>query len=253
MTPLTALALFLAGTAASIIGSLVGLGGGFIVIPLLRIAFGIPPAQVAGTSLVFVLANTASSTVGFLHDELVDFRLAIPFTIGAVPASILGVFAVKRFSSMGFDVAYGILLVLLAILVLRRRKVASRPATERTFAHDPRVGVVAGLAIGFASSVFGIGGGVVMIPLLLIAARMRPHLVAATTAFVVTTTAPVGIAGHALAGDVDWAVTLPLVMGGIVGGGVAPAIARRVSSPRLITILAVTLIAAALGLILLHI
>jgi uncharacterized protein len=252
VTPLGALALFLIGAAASVFGSLVGLGGGFVIIPVLRIAFGVPPAQAAGTSLVMVLANTAAATFGYLRDRVVDLDLAVPFTIGAVPGSILGVLAVKRFTPIGFDVGYGIVLMVLAVLVIRRRSVVSRPADERTFAHRKRVAVVAGVGVGFFSSLFGIGGGVVLIPLLLIAARMPPHVVTATSAFVITTTAPVGIAAHALGGDVDWIFTLPLVLGGIAGGSIGPMIAKRISSPMLITLLATALICAALGLALRH-
>ena len=252
MNPLDALLIFAVGLVASIFGSLVGLGGGFVIIPVLRLAFGVPPAQAAGTSLVMVVANTAAATFGYLRNRVVDLRLALPFTIGAVPGSIAGVFAVKRFSPIGFDVAYGCVLMLLAVLVLRRRGVESRPATERTFAHDPRVGVLAGVGVGFFSSLFGIGGGVVMIPLLLIAARMPPHVVTATSAFVITLTAPVGVITHAAAGDVDWIFTSPLVVGGIAGGSIGPMIAKRISSPALITLLAVALMCAALGLALRH-
>lgn len=248
MSLLDALLIFAVGTVASIFGSLVGLGGGFVIIPVLRIAFGVSPAQAAGTSLVMVLANTAAATVGYLRNRTVDVRLATPFTLGAVPGSILGVFAVRRFTPTGFDLAYGIVLIILAILVIRRRSIESRPAGERTFAHDPRAGAFIGLATGFFSSLFGIGGGVVMIPLLLVAARMPPHVVTATSALVITTTAPVGVATHAFAGDVDWIFTAPLVAGGLVGGSIGPAIAKRISSPALINLLAIGLILAAVGL-----
>jgi uncharacterized membrane protein YfcA len=252
VTPLGALALFLIGVVASIFGSLVGLGGGFVIVPVLRIAFGVEPAVAAGTSLVMVLANTAAATVGYLRNGAVDLRLAIPFTIGAVPGSIVGVIAVQRFTSVWFDVAYGFVLIMNAVLVLRRRSMTSRAAHERSFAHDGRVGVIAGFGVGFFSSLFGIGGGVVMIPLLLIGARMAPHIVTATSAFVITTTAPVGVLTHVAGHDVDWAYAIPLVLGGLVGGSIGPAIAKRVSSPRLITLLAAALIVAALGLALRH-
>ena len=249
---LGALALFLVGAAASVLGSLVGLGGGFVIIPVLRVFFGVAPAQAAGTSLLLVLANTAAATVGYLRDGKVDLRLAIPLTVGALPGSIAGAVAVHRFSPLGFDAAYGVVLVVMAVLVLRRRGVASRPAGETTFVHRPPVALAAGFALGFFSSLFGIGGGVVLVPLLLIAARMPPHVVTATGAFVITTTAPVGIAAHAYAGDVDWVFALPLVLGGVAGGSVGPLIAKRISSSALITLLAVALILAACGLVVRH-
>jgi len=219
----------------------------------LRVAFGIAPAAVAGTSLIFVLANTAASSVGYLRDGKTDVRLAAWMTAGAVPASIVGVLAVRRVSGSGFDIAYGVLLAAIAVLVIRRRGVASRAAGERTFAHDWRVGLAAGLVVGFFSSLFGIGGGFVTIPLLLIAARMQPHTVTATSSFVIMTTAPVGVIAHALAGDVDWMLTLPLVAGGLIGGALAPPLARRVSSPRLLTILASALFLASAGMIARHV
>ena len=237
---------------ASVFGSLVGLGGGFVVIPLLRVAFGVPPAQAAGTSLLLVFANTAAASIGYVRDRVVDMRLAVPLTISAVPGSIVGVLAVKRFSPTGFDVAYGAVLIVLAVLVLGRRKMTSRAAEDLTFAHDPRVGLAAGFGVGFFSSLFGIGSGVVLIPLLLIVARMPPHVVTATSAFVITTTAPVGIVAHAIGHDVDWVFATPLLLGGIIGGSLGPPIARRVSSPNLITLLAVALILAAVGLAVRH-
>lgn len=224
-----------------------------MVIPVLRIAYGVLPGPAAGTSLVMVLANTAAASIGYLRHRVVDLKLAVPLTISAVPGSIAGAIAVKRFSPTGFDLAYGACLVLMAVMVLRRRGMESRPAHERTFAHDWRVGLAAGFGVGFFSSLFGIGGGVVLIPLLLLAARMPPHVVTATSAFVITTTAPVGIIAHAYGGDVDWVFTTPLVLGGLVGGSFGPVIARRVSSPTLISLLAGALILAALGLVLRHV
>lgn len=252
MTPTAMLVLFAIGTVASVFGSLVGLGGAFVVVPVLRIAFGVPPSQAAGTSLVMVLANTLAATFGYLRDRVVDVPLATPLAVGAVPGSILGVLAVHRFSPTGFDLAYGAVMIVLSALVLRRRAISSRAAGERTFAHDWRVGAVAGVGIGFFSSLFGVGGGMILIPLLLIAARMPAHVVTATGAFVITVTAPVGVLAHVVGGDVDWQFAVPLVAGGLVGGSLGPPIAKRVSSPRLITLLAVALILAAAGLVLRH-
>jgi uncharacterized membrane protein YfcA len=230
----------------------VGLGGGFVVVPVLRIALGIAPMTVAGTSLLFVLANVASSAVGYLRQKRVDLALAAPLALGAIPGSIAGVAAVKNVNETWFDSVYALLLIVLAILVMRRRAIESRAVGERTFAHRAVVAVPAGAILGALSSMFGIGGGIVMIPLFLIAARMPPHVVAATTSVIVALTAPVGVVAHAFAGDIDWNAAVPLVIGGLAGGAVAPAVAKRVSSPRLITLLACGLVAAAAGLALRH-
>lgn len=221
--------------------------------PVLRLLLGVAPTTVAGTSLVFVLANVASSALGFLRRKRVDLSLAIPLAIGAIPGSIAGVVAVKHVDATGFDVAYGMLLLVLSVLVMRRHFIVSHPEGEKTFAHSVFVSVPAGIVLGLLSSLFGIGGGVVLIPLLLLAARMPPHVVAATSALVVSLTAPVGVVAHAVAGDIDWFTAAPLIAGGLLGGTLAPAVSARVSSPRLITLLSVALIAAAAGLVLRHV
>ncbi len=238
--------------AASIFGSLVGLGGGFLIVPVLRIFLNIAPTTVAGTSLVFVFANVASSALGYLRQKRVDLSLGFPLALGAVPGSLAGVVAVRHATGTWFDVSYGILLAVLSVLVIRRRSVTSRPAGEKTFAHRYAVAIPAGVVLGVVSSLFGIGGGVVLIPLLLIAARMQPHIVTATSAFIIAVTSPVGVIAHTLAGDVDWLAAAPLIAGGLLGGALAPVVAARVSSPRLITLLAIALIAAAAGLALRH-
>jgi uncharacterized membrane protein YfcA len=176
----------------------------------------------------------------------------LPLALGSIPGSIVGVVAVKHANETWFDVAYGIQLIILAVLVMRRRSVVSRPVGEKTFAHRWTVAVPAGFVLGLLSSLYGIGGGVVMVPLLLIGARMPPHIVVGTTALVVALTSPVGVIAHTLAHDVDWAAALPLVVGGLIGGSIAPLVAARVSSPRLITLLALALIAAAISLAVRH-
>lgn len=216
---------------------------------MLRLAFGVSPSVVSGTSLLFVTANVLTSSIGYLRQKRVDVSLAWPLVIGGLPGGILGVLLVHHVSAQWFDIAYGAVLLTNAVLVVRQRTQTSRAPFERTFAHSWPVGLSAGFLLGLLSSLFGIGGGIVLVPLLLIAARMAPHVVSATTGFVVLCTAPVGVAAHAYSGDVDWHAALPLIAGGLLGGTLGPPIAKRISSPRLVTLLALALIVAAASLI----
>lgn len=244
--------LFLCAIAASVFGSVVGLGGGFVMVPVLRVAFGIVPTIASATSLFLVFANTAAASFGFLRDKRVDIRLGLMLAIGAIPGSILGVAAVHRVTVAQFDTIYGVLLVILALATLRRRGISSRPAGERTFLHQPLAAIPAGFVMGVASSLFGVGGGIIVVPLMLIAARMPPHTAAATSSFVILLSAPVGIATHIIAGDAQWALIAPLVLGGLIGGSIGPSVARRISSPQLINLLVAAFIIAAIGLVIKH-
>lgn len=244
--------LFLCAIAASVFGSVVGLGGGFVMVPVLRVAFAIAPTIASATSLFLVFANTSAASVGFLRDKRVDVPLGLMLAIGAIPGSILGVTAVHHVTVVQFDAIYGCLLVILAIATLRRRGVASRPAGERTFLHSPWAAIPAGFVMGVSSSLFGVGGGIIVVPLMLIAARMPPHIAAATSSFVILLSAPVGLVTHVLAGDASWLLVAPLVLGGLVGGSIGPSVARRISSPQLINLLVAAFILAAIGLVIRH-
>jgi uncharacterized membrane protein YfcA len=252
MNPLEFLELFLCACAASVFGSVVGLGGGFVMVPILRVAFAIEPTVASATSLFLVFANTASASVGFLRDRRVDVRLALLLAIGALPGAVFGVTVVHHVTVAQFDIIYGVLLVVLAIATLWRRRIASRPVGEKTFLHAPWVAIPAGLVMGIASSLFGVGGGIIVVPLMLIAGRMPPHIAAATSSFVILLSAPVGIVTHIIAGDAQWLLVLPLALGGLVGGSFGPAIAKRISSPQLINLLVAAFILAAFGLVVRH-
>ena len=245
--------LFVCAFGASVFGSVVGLGGGFVMTPILRVFFSIVPVLASTASLFLVFFNTAAASFGFFRQKRIDFQLSALLACGAIPGSIVGVLASHRVTVAQFDIIYGVLLVFLALATLRRRAVASRPQGERTFLHEPWIGICAGLVMGVASSLFGVGGGIVVVPLMLLAARMPPHVAAATSSFVILLSAPVGILAHVFAGDADWVLITPLALGGLAGGSFGPPIAKRISSPILINLVIAAFIIGALGLILKHV
>jgi hypothetical protein len=258
------------GALAATIGSLAGLGGGFVVAPVLRIFFHLPPEQAAATSLVLVLANVSSASIAFLRQGRVDLRLAMTMGLLAIPGSILGAQLVKLAPSAWFDLMYAGLLAIFAIGLLRRdTRPADRgrgtlpwavprsfhdPVTgdDYTYVESPPIAAAAGIATGFLSSFFGIGGGILVVPVLLRAFAMPAHIVAATSHLIILYSAPFGVATHAFEGDINWFDALPLAAGGIAGGQLGASLSRRISGPVLVRIVAGVLTAAAISLIVQH-
>ena len=97
-----------------------------------------------------------------------------------------------------------------------------------------------------------IGGGLIVIPALMLLG-VPTHIVTATSTLAILLTSPVGVITHQIEHDIDWAIALPLALGGIVGGQIGPRIAQRLSSPRLLTVMAITLMGAAIALVLRHV
>ena len=267
---LRSLEMLVLGVAASFIGSIGGLGGGFIAIPALRLIFKLPPALVAGTSLFLVTANVASASVAYWRQGRIEKRAGLLMGLLAIPGSILGALALRYVAAPGFDLSYAVLLLIFALDLLRRRTSEARATpvqlpwmhprefydalsdTTYTYRYSAPLAIVTGLVTGFLSSFFGIGGGIVALPVLLRVFALPSHIVAGTTHFVIVLSAPFGVVTHALRGDIDWALALPLAAGGIIGALFGAHVARRLSSPVLIRVLGVTLLLAAGSLILQH-
>jgi uncharacterized membrane protein YfcA len=260
-------AMVLLGLVAAAIGSLAGLGGGFVVAPALRLFFHLTPSAAAGTSLVLVLANVASASVAFYRQGRVDVRLGVTMGLLAIPGSIGGALLVRLAPGTWFDLSYAGLLVIFAVDLWRRPAVhaeggtATLPwarerifhdrisGTEYRYAESPPIAAGAGLATGFLSSFFGIGGGVLVVPLMLRLFAMPAHIVSATSHTVILFSAPFGVATHALTGSIDWSDALPLALGGLAGGQLGAKASRYLSGPRLVRIVAIVLTVAAASLI----
>jgi uncharacterized membrane protein YfcA len=252
-----ALELFAAAFVASIFGSMVGLGGGFILVPILRLFFGLGPAEAAGTSLVLVTANSASGALAYLMQKRVDVKLGLMFAVGGVPGAIIGALLTKHIAPRDFDWAFGIFLVLVAgdMIVNAKKRVQARSEIEvgvrKAMSFRAAVGI--GFIVGLVSSLFGIGGGVVVVPALLYFSSLPAHAISATSQFAILLTSPVGLVVHGLQHDVRIADVLPLVAGGLLGGPVGARLSLRLKSPQLLMIVGIALVCVALSLALRHI
>ena len=222
-----------------------------MVVPVLRLFFGAEPALAAADSLFFVFANTLAASLTFIGRRAVDFSRGLTIAGAGIPSSILGAYVVRLLSGRDFDLIYGIFLVATAVMIVMRRSKQPEPRNL-----SPRqkltTEILIGLVVGFASSLFGIGGGIVLVPVLLVLFREDVHVTAATSAFVVMLTSPAGIIAHGLYGDFEAWAAFPLVAGGFAGGTVGARVARHLHAAQLSTVMAGMLFAAALALAVKH-
>ena len=252
------LELFVAAFLASIFGSMVGLGGGFILVPILRLFFGLAPAEAAGTALVLVVANSGSGAFTYLMQRRVNVRTGLLIAAGGFPGSIIGAVIAKHISGAAFDWVFaGFLALICADMIVNRHKRAGNRIDD-SLAHVEkamsfRLAVFAGFAVGITSSLFGIGGGVVIVPTLLYFSSLPAHAISATSHFGIVLTSPVGLAVHALQHDIKLNYIFPLVAGGILGGPIGARLSLRLKSPNLLLFVAVALALAAISLVARHI
>lgn len=252
-----ALELFATGLLASTFGSMVGLGGGFLLVPALRLFFGLAPAEAAGTSLALVVANSASGAFTYLLQKRVHVKIGVIIALGGLPGSILGALLVTHLSARAFDTILAVFLAAVAADVIfnRRKSIGNRSdsgdVTEMK-GMSYRAAIAMGFFVGLVSSLFGIGGGVIVVPGLLYFSELPAHAISATSHFAIVLTSPVGLVAHALQHDIRLADVVPLVLGGLCGGPIGARLSLRLASRHLLFLVAIALIVAAVSLVARH-
>jgi uncharacterized protein len=236
---------------------MVGLGGGFILVPILRVFFGIAPAEAAGTSLTLVVASSASGVITFLLHKRIHLKIGWLLAAGGLPGGILGAYLVARMPARLFDWILAIILIAVAadMMINARSRMEGRPEHEhvhRIKGMSYRAALALGFAVGLLSSLFGLGGGILLVPSLLYFSELPIHAVGATSQFGILLTSPVGLVVHAFQHDIILRDVVPLVAGGLCGGPIGARLSLKFKSPQLLLIVGVALVVVAGSLFVKH-
>ena len=209
---------------------LVGGGGSILATPLLLYVVGVTQPHIAiGTSALAVSVNAFANLIGHAKSGNVRWRCAIIFagigTLGALAGSTLG----KLVDGQRLLFLFGLLMILVGILMLRPRKPGAaleRPADLRTCLITAAVAFAAGSASGF----FGIGGGFLIVPALILATGMPMINAIGSSLLAVGSFGLATALNYAASGLVDWPVAFEFIAGGLAGGVAGMMIANRLST-----------------------
>ena len=260
--------LFAVGVVAAVFGSIVGLGGGIITVPVL-VLFGphllgepVTTQTAVGTSLAVLIFTALSATWTYKKQGKVDFRSGWLFFITSGPAAMLGAQLTNAIPQGPFQLAFGaFMFVMFALMLARERMKALKIdwSVKRTFTdgagqtyeygYSIGLALIIGCGVGMASGLFGIGGGSLFVPLMVLLFRYPPHVATATSMFVILLSSVLGSGVHVWHGNVDWLLFATLAPGALIGGRVGAAIASRLSGRQLLWLLRATLLAMAVYLI----
>ena len=234
-------------------GTMVGVGGGFFIVPAL-LFMHVPPRMAAGTSLAVVFANSASGSISYIRQRRVDFRTGIIFTIASLPGAILGAYVDQHLSHRLFTLLFATMLIVVSVRLLIGHKPSPQPA-------DPNVGsaqrreynlwMAIGIAfvVGFLGSMFGIGGGVVQVPAMVYLFGFPAHVATATSHFTIALTSLVGTISHIHYHDVLVPQAILLSCGAIIGAQFGAVLSRRIEPGPLLRWLSPAVIFAAIYMI----
>lgn len=251
----------LLGTGVGVFGSLVGIGGGLICVPVFIFFMsqgGIYPyfstaAQITGTSLLIVLANAMSGALAYIRQKRVFFHAAIPFALATLPGAFLGSWIVDGFTAGMLNLYYGLFIGCMAILMYwnathaKHENLLEIPAG---FTYNRKIGIAASMGVGFLSSIFGVGGGIIHVPMMVYILGFPVHIATATSCFILAVSALGGSITHVLLNHVVWIPAICISVGAAVGAQIGARVSRKTRSQTILLMLAVAMLCVSIRLIL---
>lgn len=259
---IVSLGALLIGAGVGVLTGLFGVGGGFLITPLLNAVLGVPMAVAVGTGAAQVLGVSTAGLYGRRHEGLTDYKMAVVLFGGNYVGVQLGAATLNWLGDLGswplpggpapvVDVSILVVfVVLLSAIAAWLLYDTSRTGAEEVLRHAPLFSRLPfppftafqsvpgeslslpvmsyfGLAMGFLTGLLGIGGGVVLVPALIYLVGMRTHCASATSLAMVWLTSFLATIAHAGRGNVDLTLLAPLLVGGTIGLQVGLRLCRR--------------------------
>lgn len=233
----------LIGFLVAALGTLIGAGGGIIFVPLFLYMFPQwDPYMVAGTSLTIVMANAISGSLAYIKQKKVLYGAAIMFSVATLPGSVIGAIWSNYFNGSTFKLSFGILLLFISALIGYKNFNKGKQKQEvevdmNTFTYNKTVGILISFVVGFISSIFGIGGGVIHVPALVYVLSFPAHVATATSHFILAISSIVGFGMHFFEQHINFTVAISCSIGAIIGAQVGAKISKRTKARAILLIL----------------
>lgn len=249
------------GVAVGTYGTLVGLGGGFLVVPLLLLVYNLSPPAAAATSLVVVFLNAASGSAGYLRRKRVDVRAGLILAIGTIPGALIGPAIAVRIPQRTFELVFASFLIGMAIFLFVRpqrpsaasssfggswlrvnRNFTDSEGTAHAISFSAPLALAISFLVGIISSLLGIGGGVIHVPAMIHLMGFPVHVATATTTFVLATTALTAVLEYTRRGFVNWPLAAALGVGVVLGAQLGAAVSHRIHAKWLVRLLTIAIL-----------
>src|SRR3954451_5717475 len=265
MTPLLLISsVFAIALLAGFAGSLLGLGGGIIVVPALTLIFGVDIRLAIGASIISVIATSSGAAAAYVKENLANLRVAMFLEIGTTLGAISGAYLAGIVHTRFLFILFGLLLAWSAFAMLQKRpacpasaRLQKRPAAhgaasasplaDRLRLHSSYFDEAIGQAVdyrvtrpltglglmylaGAASGLLGIGSGALKVPAMDLAMRLPMKVSTATSNFMIGVTAAASAGLYFVRGDIDPVLAAPVAAGVLFGATIGSRFLGRLES-----------------------
>ena len=247
-----------AGFGAGLFGSLLGLGGGTLIVPILTLGFGLPLIKAVGVSLVCVIVTSGAASGVYLERHVANLRLGMTLELFTAVGALIGGLVAFLLPERLLELLFGALLVYVAVTMARRREPARTPGDDAApdepadgvepetpaadvgdslaarlsgpgyRVHRIGFGAVGSVGAGVVSALLGIGGGLVKVPVMHVVMGVPLRVATATSNLMMGITASAGAVIYLLRGGIDPYVAGPTAIGVFIGASIGSRAAHRI-------------------------
>jgi uncharacterized membrane protein YfcA len=230
------------GFVAGVIGSIIGLGGGIVVVPVLTF-LGVPHTISSSSSLFAAFSNSVASTVSYSKQKRVDYKTGLRLGLMSIPGTILGAVISAQVTPDLFKISFAVVLIASCYYLFIKKNLDAKQGnlSKKMLVASSVISFFAGIL----SSFFGIGGGIIFVPLMMIGLGLLVKNATATSQLILMFSSASGMITHTLLGHADFEYALLLSVGAFAGGLLGARLSLEIKENRLrLLIIAVILIAA---------
>jgi uncharacterized protein len=259
------------GFLSAFIGSIAGLGGGIIFVPAILIMAQFfdqfswaTPQAIVGMSLLVMIFTGLSSTFAYIRYKRVDLKSGAIFLIGSIPGSLFGVWINRYIEGESFKMYFGILMLFISVMFFIRKKLTTSRFANRTkgfqrvFTHKGETftysypipfALAIAFIVGTCSGLFGIGGGSLMVPTMILLFGFPAHIAAPTSMFMIFISSSISSIAHISLGHIVWEYALFFIPGAWIGGTVGAKVSQKMKNNTIEWVLRILIILVGINLI----
>jgi uncharacterized membrane protein YfcA len=238
---------------AGILGSLLGLGGGIIIIPALTLLFGIDIRYAIGASIVSVIATSSGAAAAYVRERITNLRVAMVLELATSAGALTGAYLAGQLNGRWLYLIFGLVMSYSALMMFRKRTESAAdidinaPWADYLRLHSSyydealgrdvvyrvartRIGLGLMYVAGVVSGLLGIGSGALKVPAMDIAMRLPIKVSSATSNFMIGVTAAASAGVYFARGDIDPFVAAPVATGVLIGAVLGSRLLGRLQS-----------------------
>jgi uncharacterized membrane protein YfcA len=235
------------GLVVGTAGTLIGAGGGFLIMPAFLIFYKEKdPSVLTAISLAVVCANALSGSIAYAKMRRINYRAGALFALAAVPGAVVGALIIDYIPTKVFDILFGLTLIFVGtyLFISVEKRLNPQQADAKSIPpYNVKVGMGISTVVGLLSSLLGIGGGIIHVPMMVYVLNFPVHFATATSHFTLAIMAMAGTIVHIYEGNLSgqWSIILMLAIGVIAGAQIGARISQRFKSTWIIKFLAISL------------